>query len=436
METKQLPSDIQIEKTLLGHLIFDPDLISTVRDKLDVDDFYAEENKVIFEFMLGPKSSADELVIYNELKSRKNIAGEELVPLSYLNSLTDGQYKRNSVDDYVDILKKKSFARRVIERASILSENAYKTWDDVRRTVESSSDDLLRMYEQARFISGEKIFDPDAKAKMYMNVRFNQGTTQEKIAIKDWPIMNRKLGGGFKRGRVYVIAARPSSGKTSFLVHLCSCFARLELPGLMMQIENPEHDIYDKMVANICTFDSEKISDDPYYLKDEQKKDRFRDAIKVIGKSFCIEHKSTINVHEICQRVFAYKKQRKIQWFMVDYLQRIEGDRRKNDLENITYNIRVLDDLAEKLDLVCILVSMANRDAEGGKIRMKHMKGSGEIEQDADVLIAIQSDESKSDEDEETVGVEIIKNRYGRKGIVDMRFNKASSQFTEKEDQP
>jgi replicative DNA helicase len=116
---------------------------------------------------------------------------------------------------------------------------------------------------------------------------------------------------------------------------------------------------------------------------------------------------------------------------VVDYLQRIQGDGRRNDLENITRNIRILDSLAEKLDVVCILISMANRDSEGGKIRMKHMKGSGEIEQDADVLIALQSNEQQIDSDIEDQDVEVLKNRHGRKGKIPMRFMKASSQYTE-----
>lgn len=431
MELKPVPSNIQAEKEILGFLFLNYGLFPSMKEKLELDDFYAEENKAIWGCLLKRDAVVQEQVIYEDLKNRKNVTGEELVGMSYLTSLTDGVYISEGVGDYIEILNKYKIYRRVLEKARVLDESMSLPWKEFQSKIESSISDFAVLFDQARFVSGEKISDPIRRGDDYFRQRFVlHENKKNRIAIPGWNYFNSKIGGGFKHGRNYIVAARPGSGKTSLITHMAVSFGKQEQPGLMIQVENPEFDIWDKIVANVCQIDSITISDHPEILTQDEH-DRAHDAVKQYSKYIYVEHKNVMTVDEVCRRIYEYKKQFNIQWFMVDYLQRIRGDKRKNELENITYHIQALDELAEKLDLVCILISMANRDAEGGKIQMRHMKGSGEIEQAADVLIAMQTSEEMADQELEVIKVEILKNRHGKRGPIDMQFKKSFSFLTE-----
>lgn len=431
MELKAIPSNIQAEKEILGFLFLNYTLFDSMKDRLTPEDFYAEENRAIWEDLLRRDGVVQEQVIYEDLRNRKNVTGEELVSMKYLTSLTDGVYISEGVGDLIEILNKYRVYRMALQKALELSEAMALPWDDFKQELERKAQELSNIYDLSRFFSGEKIVDPQKKADEYFRQRFVlQENKKGRIPVPGWGLFNSKLGGGFKHGRNYIVAARPGSGKTSLITHLAAAFGKQEQPGLMIQVENPEFDIWDKIVANICQIDSLIISDHPEDIN-QTDHDRAKDAVAHYGRYVFVEHRNIMTIDEICRRIYEYKKQFKIQWFMVDYLQRIRGDKRKNDLENITYHVQKLDELAEKLDVVCILISMANRDAEGNKIGMRHMKGSGEIEQAADVLMALQCNEEMADQELEFVKLEILKNRHGKRGPIDMQFKKSFSYLTE-----
>lgn len=431
MELKQTPSNIQAEKEILGFLFVNPELFASMKDRLTVDDFYAEEHRAIWEDLLKRDEVVQEQIIYDDLRNRKNVAGGELVPFKYLMELTDGIYVSEGVGDLIEVLNKYRVYRDALQKAVELSEAMDLPWDQFKQELEKKAEEFLGLFDAARFFSGEKIVDPQKKADEYFRQRFVlQENKKGRIAVPGWNLFNSKLGGGFKHGRNYIVAARPGSGKTSLITHLAVAFGNQKQPGLMIQVENPEFDIWDKIVANVCQIDSLLISDHPETIN-QTDHGRIQDATKECGKYIFVEHRNIMTVDEICRRIYEYKKQFKIQWFMVDYLQRIRGDKRKNELENITYHVQKLDELAEKLDVVCILISMANRDAEGGKIGMRHMKGSGEIEQAADVLMALQTNEEMADQELEIIKLEILKNRHGKRGPIDMQFKKSYSYLTE-----
>ena len=431
MEEKAAPESMAAERELLSTLLYYPEMIESAKGRVDPDDFFFSENKAIFEVITN-QNTVDELIIYESLKHRKNIIGNELASLSYILGLTDGLPKSfKCIDSSVDIIKKNKIRREILENAELMRNSCYQDWKEFRLQIEDSFHKIEKIKEDSRYLSGEKLSDPIKKANEYFRQRFVLfESKKDRIAIPGWNIFNAKLGGGFKHGRNYTIASRPGSGKTSFIVHLATAFAKQSKKGIMLQIENPEFDIWDKIVSNICQIDSLAISNhaDSFGQDDHT---RIKDAIRDLSPYIFIEHRNIMTADDICRRLYEYKKQFGIEWFMVDYLQRIHGEKRKSELENITYHVQVLDEMAEKLDLVMILISMANRDSEGGKIGMKNMKGSGEIEQAADVLIAMQNSDEMADQRLELIQVDFIKNRHGRRGSIPMHFMKPYSYLTE-----
>lgn len=233
--------------------------------------------------------------------------------------------------------------------------------------------------------------------------------------------LDKALNGGLQRGRVVIVAARPSVGKSSFALDLLLRVSAAGHPALFLSLEMPSSEVVDRAVANLgrCSYATiqtgqgtndgdwpalvagmETLSDRPLYVDDQ----------------------GALTLAHIRAKAHALHR-RGLKLLVLDYLQLCTGageDRRDLELSAITGGLKAL---AKELDIAVIVLSQLNREVEkrpGGRPQMSDLRDSGGIEQDADCVIFLWRT-SKSDDSE--IGLAIDKNRQGRRTQIAMAFD-------------
>lgn len=418
---KPLPSDAHLERNLLGAVLVNPALLMQVRDALGVDDFMYADNRRVYAAMLA---AVDAQRMIDELVLREI---DPAITFAYLLELTQGVPRLDRVGEWVRSLKGYAIQRRAIEAAAKYGELLYQPGFSAH--LPALANRLAELNDQFVVLSGSQLPDPIMSETQYVGEVLN--TDAPKChALPDWRLLNFRLSGGLYPGRVYVVAARPGGGKTSYMLHLCWQLASTGVPGVILELENSDADTRDKLYAAAGKVNAMQLHRHEY-AGNADVSDKLYGIANVITNSIGIQC-GHYSVDEILALILAYHRQRRIEWYAVDYIQFIrKTDKRVNNLESIGNSMAELMAVSKRHKLTGIVLSQANRAAEGTKISMANMKGSGDIEQGADCIIAIQ----QSDEDDQfgvcPVEIDLLKNRFGPVGRVKMKFYKQQGRFEE-----
>jgi replicative DNA helicase len=257
---------------------------------------------------------------------------------------------------------------------------------------------------------------------------------QEGTAIAGWPTLipalNRCLNGGLQGGRLYILAARPAVGKSSFAQSVGFGLASDGLPTLFLSLEMGDHEIADRGVA--C---AGRVSYSALLTgqMDSENWTRASEALEMLSTPpFHIDDQPSLTLRDI--RIKA-KSIKGLKVLIVDYLQLCAGSRRDgNRNAEIEELSRGLKGLAKELDIAVIALSQLNRDVEkraSKRPTLSDLRDSGAIEQDADVVMFLWPVREFEGEGRRIVGLGIDKNRQGRLGEIALDFHGDTQRWSE-----
>lgn len=346
------------------------------------------------------------------------------LPLSVILEFAD-QFTPDP-EPYIKIIKDLSYRRKIINFTRKYSELAESEESDIDKLRNGIEKDFLMNLDNGQVQDAESIAS-------ILNRYFEEIVSGEKNkVIKTYIRAFDSVILGFRPGDLVVIAARPGAGKTSFLVQLANNIALNKKKIAIFSIEMTKKQIATRMLSNLSAINQMAI-------RNGKAKDKIADladyCAKLANTNVFIDEK-TNTLTGIKSSARRLKKRENIELIGIDYLQLIQhhGENRNVEVGNITKELKAL---AKELGIPVLLLSQLNRANEMQKDKrplLSHLRESGSIEQDADVVLFIHRD----DYYEKNVALhnheaEIIvaKNRDGPTGTIKLKFKKETMAFSD-----
>lgn len=398
-----LLENIFSEKQILSHLItsFDKDLAN----RLDPNDFYDNNNKIIFKSLLNNNGNIE--FVINETNLENIIENIVLEKISI-----------SKIDHHIEVLKKLNKKRRLLE----LSE---KIKNDVFSNIESNS--LVNDLEN---ILNSDISLNDGKTAYELCNEYLENYYNKPNFLKFGNCLDRVLN--IEGGDLVVLAARPSMGKTALQLELGLGIALNNQSVLCFSLEMKDEQLIQRLIANKCDIELNKIRKKE--LNDDEKK-KLRATLNKEIRSLKLKiYDNIFELNKIKDIAIKYKKEYGLDVIMIDYLQLINLANKNNRSQEVGEITRELKKFAKKENIRIIILSQLSRQVEQRSDKrpvMSDLRDSGEIEQDVDICLMVYRDEYYNENSELKNIIEIIirKQRQGILGTIPMYFDGAKQKI-------
>ncbi len=437
------PSSIEAEQSLLGCLLIDKDSMIKVGDMVTPEDFYRDSHRRIFETIVElfkKHEPLDLLSLANRLGERNEL--ETVGGRSYLLELANAVPTAAHVAHYAQIVTKKATLRRMLSAASEITTLGYTESEDVEQLLDRAERELMNVSH--KFL--KKAFTPINTILEEAFERIDE-LHREKGKLRGLPTGYKDLDsllGGLQRSDLVVLAARPSVGKTAFALDLARHMAiKNKIQVGIFSLEMSKEQLVDRFICAEANVDMWKMRTGKLSeAGPDNEFVRIGNAMGVLAEaSVYIDDSPSANVMEIRTKARRLQIEHGLGLIVLDYLQLMEGrgnaDSRVLEVAEIT---RALKGIARELNVPVLALSQLSRAVEMSKPaipKLAHLRESGAIEQDADVVMFIYRKaadknyrlEELAPDERHLAEIHIAKHRNGPTGVVKLFFDETRVSF-------
>jgi replicative DNA helicase len=442
------PYSEEAETAVLGAIMLDRDAWSSATQHIDDTMFFVERHRLLFRAMgvLEQQGGViDPLTLSDELQRRGELVragGQE-----YIGLLLDAVPTAANVEYHAKIVKEKALLRRLIEVSTNLVSEAFEGRSTAADLLDAAENRILQVSSQRGaegFVRIKNLLWP-AMEKIDALMQAGGEVTGVPTGFTDLDRMTL----GFQPGDLVIVAARPSMGKTSFVLNMAQHVAlERDIPVAFFSLEMSKESLASRMLASEGLIDAQKLRSGRLSADDYKRLSRA--ASLLINAPIYIDDTAGLNLLELRARARRVKVEHGVQLIIVDYLQLIQGppgiENRQQEISTISRNLKIL---AKELGVPVIALSQLSRapeqrTGEGGKRpQLSDLRDSGAIEQDADIAMFIYRPEMyevvKGDQGEKALPdgtpldglaeIIIAKQRNGPTGTVRLFFHKQFTRF-------
>ena len=422
------PHDIEAEQAILGCMLTDKDSVINAIEVLKEDDFYREDNKIIYSAIVSlyaKNEPIDIITVKAELTEQGNF--ERIGGLAYLAELPEKVPTTANVDKYIKIVEEKAMMRHLIKSANELIALGYDETEEVSAVME--------MAEKKIFTLSEKKSNKGYAA--IKDVLVSTFAELEKLSNQKGQITGTSTGfadldyktAGLHNSDLIIIAARPAMGKSAFAINLATNAAvKSNVPVVIFNLEMSKEQVANRILSSEAMVDSNKIRTGQL---DENDWMKLAEASGVLSEApIYIDDTPGINIMEIRAKCRKLKMEKNLGLVVIDYLQLIQGSGKRNTSreQEISEISRSLKILAKEINVPVIALSQLSRAAEQRKEdhrpMLSDLRESGAIEQDADIVMFLYRDGYYNEESENKNVAEVIlaKHRGGSTGTVNLAW--------------
>ena len=438
------PQNLEAEQSVLGCLLIDKEAITKIGDILRPEDCYRDANGWILESMYElneKREPIDLLSLANRLKEKNRL--EQVGGQAYLSSLANAVPTASNVAHYAEIVQKKATLRRLLSAATQISELGYKEDGDIDKILDESEKKLFEIsqkYLRQNFIPIKSIL---SQAFERIDDLHKEGGKLRGIPTGYKDLDN--LLAGLQKSDLIVLAARPSVGKTSLALDIARQVAVNEkIPVGIFSLEMSKEQLVDRMLCAQAEVDLWKMRTGHLSAKDEDGDfPKIGQAMGILSEApIYIDDSAMLNVMEIRTKARRLKLEHDLGLIVIDYLQLMEGRSRNGDnrVQEVAEITRALKGLARELDIPVLALSQLSRAVEQVKPaipRLAHLRESGSIEQDADVVMFIYRKaadksyryEDLAEDEKHIAEIQVAKHRNGPIGNIKLFFNEHQASF-------
>lgn len=438
---KRPPQAIDIEEAVLGALMLEPSAITDVLDIISPDCFYKEINRKIFSAISSLASKhapVDLFTISEELKSSGDL--EIVGGVSYLSQLSMKIGAAAHLDYHAKILVQKYIQRELISISYGVQKDAF---DDA-----TSVDDLLDTTQQKLFTLADRNMRKEAQVIQYVindaidELQRNQLRQDGLSGIPSGYTAIDRVTLGWQPSDLIIIAARPSMGKTAFVLTMARNMAvEHKVPVAFFSLEMSSVQLVKRLMISETGLDSDKIKGGKK-LQDfewEQLNMRLRQLVKA---PLYIDDTPSLSINELRSKARKLVSIHGVKMIVIDYLQLMTGPPELRGMreQEVSAISRSLKAIAKELNVPVIALSQLSRAVEtrGGAKRpqLSDLRESGAIEQDADLVLFIHRPDyyGNADENPAMKGVTdiiIAKHRNGAVCDVQLKFRNSEVRFVD-----
>src|SRR5687767_14341299 len=437
-QQRTLPHNLEAERSVLGAILIDNDTFNVAAAIIDARAFFRDAHRRIFERMseLSERSQPIDLVTLKEELERAGDL-EEVGGPAYIASLTDGVPRSANVEYYARIVKEKSTLRNLIHSANKILSEAYE--------AEQEPDLLLDEAEKAIFeIAEDRIREGFVPLRDLVQGSFAaiEKLQQHKGMVTGVPtgfVDLDEMTSGLQPSDLVLVAARPSMGKTSFVLNIAQHIGTsTDMTVGFFSLEMSKEQLFMRMLTGEARIDAHRFRSG--YLN-EKDYGRLSHALGTLAEArVFIDDSASIGVLEMRAKARRLQSEHGLHLLIIDYIQLMQGrgrfESRQQEIASIS---RSLKGLAKELKIPIVALSQLSRASEtrsDHRPQLSDLRESGALEQDADVVMFIYRDEQYRDADgqpnQESEGIaEIIigKQRNGPVGTAKLAFIKEHTRF-------
>jgi replicative DNA helicase len=427
------PQNIEAEQALLGSIMLRPVGLTDIVDIVSEDDFYVHKHRIIFRIMADLARIGDpiDLVSVSEKMNSMNLT-EQAGGMSYLSEIAQTVPSSTNVEYYGKVVVNKSLLRKLIEAGDYVSELGFNEEEEIELILDKSEKKIFGITsnpQSAKKFSSIKEIIPKSWEKLEL---LSKGDG----SLRGVPTGYQALDGilsGFQNSDLVILAARPSTGKTSLALDIARKAAvNHNIAVGFFSLEMSADQLTDRMISAEAQVDSWRMRTGKGLTDDDF--GRISVAMDTLSKApIYIDDKAGNTINQMRSTARRLKAEHGLGLIMVDYLQLMNTSKNYDSMVNqVTEISRSLKGLARELDVPVIALSQLSRAVEtrGGKPKLSDLRDSGSIEQDADVVMFLHKERKEDGIGRSQVtDVLIEKHRNGAVGYCQLFFDEARTTF-------
>ena len=422
LKDKIPPQNLEAEQAVLGAMLLDWSSVNNVVSILQSDRFFSYQNQLIFQAMISLFSQnihGDALTIINELS--KNNKLEEAGGAAYIAALSDTVPTSANIEYYAQIVLDMAIRRDLIKMSDEIKASSFDKSRENRHILEEAEKKIFSLSERNETVKVHEAKTMIGETLNLIEERFNR-----KEALTGIPSGIGKLDSmtsGFQNEEMIIIGARPSIGKTAMALSMMQHIAvDKKIPCGFFSLEMSYQMIGQRLLSQESRVAGNKLRSGMISMSDFQK---LQDAAGRIYKAplYIVDQPNMqlLDLRALARRMVV---ERGVQIIFIDYIGLIGTENPNAPVYESQSEIsKSLKALARELKIPLVVLCQVARDAEGKEPTLAQLRGSGSIEQDADVVMFLHRERLKSDEEvAQDAKLIVEKQRNGSTGVVDLTY--------------
>ena len=428
-----LPHSIEAEQSVIGSMVMDAEAIVLASEIISGDDFYNKQYGVVFDTMVELHNSGkpvDIVTLQNSLKE-KNVPAE-VSSLEFIRDLVTAVPTSANIKSYATIVAEKSTLRKLIRLMDEIENSCYAEKEPLEDILEDTEKRVFNLVQKRN--TGE--FVPIRQVVMNAMEKIEKAA-KNKGSVTGIPTGFLDLDSrtaGLQPSDLILIAARPSMGKTAFVLNIAQHVAfKQNMTVAIFSLEMSKEQLVNRMFSLESKVDAQDLRTGQLSEADWEK--LIESAGNIAQSNLIIDDTPGISIAEMRSKCRKYKMDHDLKLIIIDYLQLMSGsgksDSRQQEISDISRSLKAL---ARELSVPVIALSQLSRAVEqrpDHRPMLSDLRESGAIEQDADVVMFIYRDDYYNHETEKKNVAEIIvaKQRNGPIGTVELVWLPNYTQF-------
>ena len=423
-----MPHSVEAEQSVVGAMLMDKDAITTASEIVSGADFYQSAYGVIFDSMveLFNEGKPVDLITLQERLKEKDVPAE-IASLEFVKDLVTAVPTSANVKYYAEIVAEKSLMRKLIRLNEDIANTCYAGKEPLEAILEKTEKSVFELLQKRN--TGDYV--PIRQVVMNALDRIEKAS-KNKGTVTGIPTgfidLDYKLS-GLQPSDLILVAARPSMGKTAFVLNIAQYIAFKKNKAVaIFSLEMSKEQLVNRLFSLESQVDAQSLRTGNMKDSDWEK---LIEGAGVIGKSkLIIDDTPGISISELRSKCRKYKLEHGLDIVIIDYLQLMTGsvgkssESRQQEISEIS---RALKGLARELNVPVIALSQLSRALESRPDKrpmLSDLRESGAIEQDADVVMFIYRDEyyNKDSEFKKQAEIIIAKQRNGPVGTVNLAW--------------
>ena len=436
MPIKTLPNNIEAEQSVLGACFLSKYALQKACESLTPDSFYDEKNGKIFSAMnalVDEKTPIDITTVTGYLKKNNQLT--EIGGVEYLTEVLNFVPTASNIDYYIKNVEDASILRKLIETATDIASEGYRTDETVNEILDNSEKKILNIVKNRKSSEFRSIKDILQKTQSDLE-RLSEHKGEVTGLATGWYDID-KLTTGLHPNELIIIAARPAMGKTVFALNLATHAAMTQDKSVaLFNLEMSAEQLAMRILSSLGQVDGFKLRTGNLMNTDWK---RINEAVSQLSNTnLVMDDTPGITIGEIrakCRRLASSEKG--LSLLVIDYLQLISGGKNygANRQQEVSDISRSLKTLAMELQVPVIALSQLSRSVEAREDKrpiMSDLRESGSIEQDADIVAFLYRDdyykkEARNEDNTSIVELIVGKHRNGPTATVELLFKKDTS---------
>lgn len=435
MNTTLPPQNLEAERSVLGAILLDTEVLPEIAEILLPEHFYSPQHTLIFEAVMQLYQSSkpvDLVTLTSQLK--KNSKLQQVGGSAYLSELVANVPTAAHAEEYAHLVKEESTRRSLINlatKAQELAQKEDKPLDDVLDELESKLFGISKANTKKDFVHAAELIEK--------HLEIMEEQAKNPNAMRGMPTGLKGIDlilGGLHKSDLIILAARPAVGKTAFALDIARHAAVESGKSVaIFSLEMPAIQLIRRILAqqsNVSMWDirQAQLTDAGYA--------RMAEAYDLVAKSkLFVDDSPGLSIMQLRSKARKLMMEQGLDLIVIDYLQLMQGSGSKveNRVLEISEISRSLKILARELNIPIMALAQLNRAVESRPDRMpmlSDLRDSGAIEQDADVIMFLSREKQYNPEStKDTTDVIVAKHRNGAVGKVELRFIEESTKFAD-----